>query len=449
MSIMTKKKNEMKEQISRPTVMITETLHGYQVNLAFRNPDTGKLAGKKFALRFSKLQKKRLGLDQSMITGILQTIISKIPLDEIRDGYTKKGMTSMVQNFIRSLSRRKGFTESKDAYKNEGELIGGGNALPPAMPPLLSSLISGKAPTTTTTTTCVNSTPPAIPMSQQNQKSLETLKTETLGVLNKISIVQPTISCFSPEVTGVTFALIGKSFTGKTYFIMQQLNLLTDKELAQYNAIIFFTESTHSEPLKLIDERIQKKLILMDRFCPMILRTLKKVNDGTGNAFKFLVIYDDIIELRGELLTKSILTLRNSNISTMISIQYEKLISPAQRSSVHNIYIFNLLTESWEYMLKGYLLGNFKEALPPIRDIVRVPRIAQVLRECMGDFITYYNQRKDQLTIYKKEGRGGKDPAGNQGSDRKGITVAEGGGGGEHPIIAHHGGHRSKRRRKE
>lgn len=436
---MTKKKNEMNETVSRPTVMVTETMHGYQVNLSFRNPDTGKLVGKKFALRFGKLQKKRLGLDQSMITGVLQTIISKIPLEEIKDGYSKKGMTSMVQNFIRNLSRRKGFTESKDVYKNEGETVGGGNAQPPPLPiPKKQEKMKnkedggcsgdgdGESVATITTTT-----------KQQNQKSLEILKAQTLDILNKIAIDQPPISCFSPEMTGVTFQLVGKSCTGKTTFIMQQLNLLTDKELAQYNAIIFFTESPHARPLKLIEERILKKLILMDRFCPMILRSLKKVNDGTGNAFKFLVIYDDILELRGELLTKSILTLRNSNISTMVSVQYDKIMSPSQRSSVHNIYIFNLLTESWEYLLKGYLLGNFKEVLPSLKDVNRIAMISQVLRECMGGYISYYNQRKDTLTIYKKQEIHEKDPTGNQGE-------VEGGGGGEDPIIPH----RSKRRRK-
>lgn len=214
----------------------------------------------------------------------------------------------------------------------------------------------------------------------------------------------PSESIFNPEPTGVTYAMIGKSFSGKTTFIVNELNKLTEQQLKAYNAIIFFTESSHAQPLRDLAPHVKTKTILIDRFCPKVLQALKRVNDATKNQFKFLVIFDDIISLRGPLITKCILTLRNANISTVISIQYEKLLNPAQRSSVHNMFIFNLRSESWEFLLKGFLLGNVKELLrKSVYDEKSVVRVSQLLRETMDPYILYYNQREDKIALWIKK----------------------------------------------
>jgi len=161
--------------------------------------------------------------------------------------------------------------------------------------------------------------------------------------------------------------------------------------------------SPNADPLRNLSSEIREKMILTDRFCPKILQVFKKLNDETKNKFKFLVIFDDIIHLRGELLTQSILTLRNSNISTVLSMQYHKQMNPAQRSSIHNVYIFNQRTESWDYILRGFILGNVKEVLPSLKDDTRITVVAQKLRECMDDYIFYYDQRKDEMYIWAKQ----------------------------------------------
>lgn len=220
--------------------------------------------------------------------------------------------------------------------------------------------------------------------------------------LQKVAIEIPHESIFTPELTGVTYAVIGKSFSGKTTFIVNELNKLTPEQVNVYNAIIFFTESAFAQPLKDLSAHVRQRMLLTDRFCPQILQILKKLNDETKNSFKFLVIFDDIIQLRGVLLTKAIITLRNSNISTVISVQYEKLLNPAQRSSVHNIYLFNLRTPSWEFLLKGFIVGNIKEILPSLADENNVVKIAQQLRQNMDNYILYYDQRRDEIAFWKK-----------------------------------------------
>jgi len=177
--------------------------------------------------------------------------------------------------------------------------------------------------------------------------------------------------------------------------------VILDNHLATTSSF-FFTESANAEPLKDISHEVRKKMIMTDRFCPKILQVLKKLNDGTKNMFKFMIIFDDIIDLRGELLTKTILTLRNSNISTVISIQYEKLLNPAQRSSVHNVFIFNLRTPSWDFLLRGFILGNVKELLPSLKNEKSVVKVSQTMRDCMDNFILYYDQRTDKTVIWRK-----------------------------------------------
>jgi hypothetical protein len=59
-------------------------------------------------------------------------------------------------------------------------------------------------------------------------------------------------------------------------------------------------------------------------------------------------------------------------------------------------------------MLKGYLLGNFKELIPALSDKFdgkkkSVAQIAQILRECLENYIIYYDQRRDELKVFRKK----------------------------------------------
>lgn len=257
--------------------------------------------------------------------------------------------------------------------------------------------------------------PPLLPpkyLSDDDQKVLqETYKEDgQMITLTKASAVHlklmatpiPQRSIFTPEATGVTYACIGKSFSGKTTFIVNELNKLYASELAAYTAIFFFTTSPNASPLSKLSPHVRSKFILVPRLCKTILLALTKINNETDLSFKFLIIFDDILQLRGALLDSCILTLRNSNISSMISCQYQKLMTPAQRSSVHNMYIFNVKVPDWEFLLRGFLGGDVRELLPPLRNLRFESRIAMILNKVMGKYILYYNQREDDIQIWNK-----------------------------------------------
>ena len=379
--------DEDNEEVEELTVAKLDT-GGYRISLSFMHPTTGRQKTIHFTMKVNSNFKHASSWNVDIVLGAALRYFGSLQIwDIIRT--TNRGLGNRLYHFLRKLSNRNQGKHILKKYESEGRKY-------------------RKTPRTIVKRSkAENDLPPSNSGVEEGCGKGEAGRGETIRVCQDVKERAIPIpkgkSVFSPEPSGVTYGIVGKSFSGKTTFIVNQLNALTQDELDKYNAFIFFTESAHADPLKDLAPRVTEKMILTDRFCPKILQALKKLQDATHIKFKFLVIFDDIIQLRGLLLTKSILTLRNSNISTAISIQYEKLLNPAQRSSIHNMFIFNLRTESWEYMLRGFILGNIKEMIPSLREEKSVCKVSQQLRQCMDDYILYYDQRKDHIEIWKKK----------------------------------------------
>lgn len=155
--------------------------------------------------------------------------------------------------------------------------------------------------------------------------------------------VFPRDGIFKPDFTGKSYLLLGSSFSGKTTFIVENLKKLFPLD---YDLICLFTETKNSEPLKELPEDLPIKIF--EGWQPQIPQFLKEINDQCDNKFKFLCILDDIVDAKlSKTLNKLILTFRNSNISTVISIQYPKLISKASRSSFHEVVVLGSRSVEW------------------------------------------------------------------------------------------------------
>jgi hypothetical protein len=214
-------------------------------------------------------------------------------------------------------------------------------------------------------------------------------------------------SIFSPDPeTATTAVLLAPSFSGKTSLIVSELNKLTDHELLDLTSILLITDSTCAAPLKTLQQRVRDKLVILDRFIPEIIAMMKTSNSLTENRFRYLVLLDDITSLKTPTLIKMILTLRNSGVSTVISIQYSKLLSPAQRQSIHDYYIMNLRLEDLEYLLSGFISTHMRDMLNEEGDAeaydYSVKKLAERVRERMsGRKIIHYDQRHDKIKIYQ------------------------------------------------
>lgn len=219
----------------------------------------------------------------------------------------------------------------------------------------------------------------------------------------------PSESIFACEKESAnTKVFLAPSFSGKTTLMVTELNKLTRAQLAEYDKILLFTESTSSAPLKKLDKKVREKMMIYDRFVPQFVRILKKINTVTKNRFRFLLLLDDCIDLKGGILIKLVLTLRNANISTVISIQYSKLLSRSQRQSIHDYYMINMKLEDLEYLMSGFLAPHFralfeKEGTPKEEvNKMNYRKLSERAKERLTGKILHFDQRHDEITIYNR-----------------------------------------------
>lgn len=215
------------------------------------------------------------------------------------------------------------------------------------------------------------------------------------------------------EESANTKAFLAPSFSGKTTLMVSELNKLSRNELEEYDKIILFTESTASTPLQKLSKEVRAKMMIYDRFMPQFVKLLKKINTVTKNKFRFLLLLDDCIDLKGGILIKLILTLRNVNISTVICIQYSKLLSRSQRQSIHDYYLMNMKLEDLEYLMSGFLASHFRdlfireggEGSSEAINKLNYKKLAEKAMERLKGKIVHFDQRHDQLIIYHRDSK--------------------------------------------
>jgi len=340
-------------------VLATQEPHGFRVTITWTPPEArGPQKPKRFTL-------KTLNMNERRKAPLSVDVVEEIVLRHVRARGPRwlamssiRQLASEMATVFRNLSKRKDFLEEASA--------------------------AGEA-------RAVSKTDPSA--------KLDDAPPDAGVVVKRVSK-----SFFAPDLsrtTGATYCVLGPSFSGKTTLLVDGLNRLTASELEAYDAIFFFTESENAEPLEGLSQKVKDKTHVYKCFCRPILAVLKKLNDLTRNGFRFFVIFDDITTLRGEMITKMILTLRNSGISTALLIQHSKLLNPGQRQSIHHYYIFNLRTEEWIYMLNGFLATHMRDIFPDYKT-ARPQQLAEFLRCYMRDKVIHFDQRTDEVTFYEK-----------------------------------------------
>lgn len=129
------------------------------------------------------------------------------------------------------------------------------------------------------------------------------------------------------EGTGNTVLLVASSKAGKTTLQMHLYEKYFTKSIA-----IMFAHSTQ------LDIYRQKNLIVTDKFEPDTIEIMRKLNRVAKNKFKFTCMFDDMLQLKNNQVVQDLfLSLRNSNISSLISLQYVNLLSKACRGNVNTV----------------------------------------------------------------------------------------------------------------
>lgn len=157
--------------------------------------------------------------------------------------------------------------------------------------------------------------------------------------------------------TGNSTIILGSSKRGKSTVLMY----LYEKYYAHDKNFIstLFSINAHIDLYK-----NHKNLLKCNTFndkAETYVQMEKYINSKTDNKYKFVNMFDDIIDQKyNKLINEMVLTYRNSNLSTLMCLQYVYLASKMIRANVNNILIFGFNNYAVELdAVKSYLKPYF------------------------------------------------------------------------------------------
>lgn len=162
---------------------------------------------------------------------------------------------------------------------------------------------------------------------------------------------------------GLTFALMGASGCGKSTVIRKLfLELVFGKEAVKSRGekeyiIQIFTESAKSDAFKDLGKEVLVDSKGLDEdninFC-------YHMNENYEKKYNFFILLDDVLDIRHKsLLQRMFLTMRNTNISSLVSLQYPKLIPLSIRTSVYFTFFFHFPNEEAIEIIVRAWLGRY------------------------------------------------------------------------------------------
>lgn len=158
--------------------------------------------------------------------------------------------------------------------------------------------------------------------------------------------------------SGNSIVLIGSSKSGKSTAMMHIYNRYFNKK--KYVSTLFSINS-HIPIYKTSGDLIKVNKFVNDS--ERLIKDMKKINMDSKppNKWKFCILLDDIVDARySRVLNALLLTYRNANFSSLVSIQYPKLLSKSARCSANNLLFFSQnLQEGIETVLRSFLGAEF------------------------------------------------------------------------------------------
>jgi len=154
---------------------------------------------------------------------------------------------------------------------------------------------------------------------------------------------------------GITFALIGSSGAGKSTLLdVIFLNDIYGKRADKNYIKVVFTESPHCDAFQDLgtDVCIDGCGVDLD-----LINWFYQMNLKYDRIYDFVIILDDCIHLRYQKqIEKMFLVMRNTNISSVVSLQYCNLIPKSIRTSVYFIFCMHLnTTEAVAMMIDSFI----------------------------------------------------------------------------------------------
>lgn len=195
----------------------------------------------------------------------------------------------------------------------------------------------------------------------KHQEKLDKAKAQLIpmaqpAALNNLEFARDVNINLDPN-TGNSIVIYGSSKRGKTYLMMH----IYDKYFMSSHKV----NTLFSGNPQLKKYHKDKELLVSYGFSPRsakYIKLLQYINVKTKNKYDFTVLLDDIIDQKyAPILNNLVLTYRNSKISTVLCLQYTKMLSKPNRSSVNHTIVFGSNTAEMakdviDLLLKPYLL---------------------------------------------------------------------------------------------
>jgi hypothetical protein len=152
-----------------------------------------------------------------------------------------------------------------------------------------------------------------------------------------------------PDNKCMSFGLIGSTRSGKTVALLYIWNTY----FRESHIGIMATGSTQAE----IYKPLQKSTAISPYFFPEVIKETMIVNQKTGNKYKFLHIFDDMLDGKNsKALSKLLCIGRNNGMSTIISAQELTILNAVGRTNLNYMLLFRLNSMmAVEKVVKNYL----------------------------------------------------------------------------------------------
>lgn len=157
--------------------------------------------------------------------------------------------------------------------------------------------------------------------------------------------------------TGNTTFILGSSKMGKSTSLMY----IYDKYYSGKDFVsILWTANPQIELYK--HHKNLLKSGVWNKKSEEVIMAEKTIQTKTKNKYKFCNMFDDVINVRNNtLIDNLLLTYRNSNMSSILSLQYSNLMSKCSRSNCNNILAFGFNTdEAILVVIKTFLSGYLR-----------------------------------------------------------------------------------------
>lgn len=164
-------------------------------------------------------------------------------------------------------------------------------------------------------------------------------------------------SSWIPDKTGSSLVIMGKSKSGKTSFLSKIV-----KNLPKDIIKIVISPNIHNE----IYSSMKNRCVYSPEFNVDLIKLCQRINQKTKNYYRFCIILDDVIDEKSNtMVLKMFLTLRNSNISVILSVQSTMLINKLIRGNANYILLAKLSGEE-------SILDTYKKFLINYRDDLKI-----------------------------------------------------------------------------